>query len=158
VTSPPAATVKTRRRQQASIRRILKGKSLYSQHNEELIIRHFLKDRRNGFFVDVGCSSPIVASNTYYLEHHLGWSGIGIDALAEYEPAWRLKRPRSKFFAYFVSDHSDPAVPFYRSEQRGASSLFKENVANRVKDGEKVDFSKIGFRPSRWTSSWSKTA
>ena len=31
------------------------GKKLYSQKNEELIIRHFFKDRRDGFFVDVGC-------------------------------------------------------------------------------------------------------
>lgn len=31
-----------------------KGQKLYSQHDEELIIRHFFDDRRDGFFVDVG--------------------------------------------------------------------------------------------------------
>ena len=55
-------------------------KKRYSQHNEELIIRDFFQDRREGFFLDVGCAWPIRNSTTYYLEKHLGWSGIGIDA------------------------------------------------------------------------------
>ena len=31
-------------------------KTLYSQHDEELIIRDFFQDRREGFFLDVGCA------------------------------------------------------------------------------------------------------
>ena len=31
----------------------------YSQHGEELIIRHFFRDRREGFFLDVGCAHPV---------------------------------------------------------------------------------------------------
>jgi len=46
----------------------LSGAPLYSQHREELIVRDFFHDRRNGVFLDVGCASPIQNSNTYYLE------------------------------------------------------------------------------------------
>ena len=53
-------------------------KSLYSQSQEEVIVRDFFQDRRDGVFLDVGCASPVTNSNTYYLEHHLGWTGIGI--------------------------------------------------------------------------------
>ncbi len=99
---------------------------LYSLASEELIIRDFFQDRRDGFFLDVGCARPIKESNTYYLERHLGWSGIGIDALPEFASAWLKKRPRSRFFNFLVSDHSDSVEPFFRApELRGISSFQK---------------------------------
>ena len=101
----------------------VRGKKLYSQGNEELVIRDFFHDRRAGFFLDVGCASPIQNSNTYYLEKHLGWSGIAVDALPEYAVAWRRKRPRTKFFNYLVTDHADSVEPFFRSEHKGISSV-----------------------------------
>ena len=58
-------------------------KPRYSHANEELVIRDYFQDQRGGFFLDVGCGHPIEASNSYFLEKHLGWSGIGIDALPE---------------------------------------------------------------------------
>ena len=42
----------------------LSGKALYSQHNEELITRDFFQDRRDEFFLDVGCFTPVIHSNT----------------------------------------------------------------------------------------------
>ena len=70
------------------------GQKLYSQHNEELVIRHFFEDRKDGFFVDVGAFVPIQTSTTYYLEKHLGWSGIAVDALALLEPLWKMAQER----------------------------------------------------------------
>lgn len=53
------------------------------------------------------------ASNTYYLEKHLGWKGIGIDALEGYAPGWQEKRPGSQFFSYLVSDQSNTVQTFF---------------------------------------------
>jgi FkbM family methyltransferase len=97
-------------------------KKLYSQSDEELIIRDFFQDRRGGFFLDVGCARPITNSNTYYLEKHLGWSGIGVDGLPEYAKKWRNLRPRSRFFNYLVTDRVADALPFYRSSLPGISA------------------------------------
>jgi len=94
---------------------------LYSQGNEELIIRDFFRDRRSGFFLDVGSSQPITNSTTYYLEKHLGWSGIAIDALAEYARGYEESRPRTRFFSYIVTDHGGTRERFYRI--RGAPEL-----------------------------------
>lgn len=101
---------------------------LYSTLNEEVIVRDFFQDRRGGFFVDVGCLTPIANSNTYYLEKHLGWSGIAVDALAAYAKAWEQARPKSKFFGYAVTDRSGQTVPFYRSRLASWSSLSKDWV------------------------------
>jgi FkbM family methyltransferase len=79
---------------------------LYSQANEELIVRHFFGDREAGTFVDVGCYHWKQFSTTYYLEAHLGWSGIGIDALPSLRAGYEKNRKRTRFFNYLVGDES----------------------------------------------------
>jgi hypothetical protein len=100
----------------------------YSQQDEELIIRDFFQDRRGGFFVDVGCAWPIRNNTTYYLEKHLGWSGIGIDGLPDYGPWWKEVRPHSKFFHRIVTNHSGTVESFYRAAWPGISSIEKGRV------------------------------
>lgn len=89
------------------------GKALYSQGNEELIVRHFFRDRRDGFFLDVGAWHWKQASTTYYLEAHLGWTGIAVDALRELVPEYRKNRPGTRLFTYIVGDSSGGMADFY---------------------------------------------
>ncbi len=105
---------------------ILAEERLYSNFDEELIIRDYFRDRREGFFLDVGCAKPIKGSNTYYLEKHLGWTGIGVDALADYGPAWIEERPNSRFRVHLVSDQSGRTEKFYKSYGIGISSTDQE--------------------------------
>jgi FkbM family methyltransferase len=98
------------------------GEALYSQDDEETLIRAFFRDRRDGFFLDVGAGDPIRHSTTYYLEKHLGWTGIAIDAVAEYAEPFAQKRPATRFFNYFVGDKSETAHDFFISEDRNFSS------------------------------------
>ncbi len=109
------------------------AKPLYSMHKEETIIRDFFQDRRGGFFLDVGCWHPIIASNTYYLEERLGWSGFGVDALPEMARKWKRNRPASKFFNYIVSDHADTVESFYRLDLSDVSSIQKPPPAEATK-------------------------
>ena len=90
------------------------GQKLYSQNDEELVIRQFFLDRRGGVFVDVGSAHYRDYSTTYYLEHHLGWSGVAVDARPEYGPDYEKYRPATRFFSYLVTDHSGTMEPFYR--------------------------------------------
>ncbi len=92
---------------------ILEGEKLYSQFDEELVIRHFFADRRDGFFVDVGSWKPIEGSTTYYLEKHLGWSGFAIDANTGLAPGYAKSRPRTRFFGYIITDHSGTLETLY---------------------------------------------
>lgn len=90
------------------------GKSLYSLGNEERIIRHFFDDRRGGVFLDVGAADYRLWSTTYYLEEHLGWSGIAVDALGEFALGYIQHRPRTRFFNFLVTDQSWAIERFYR--------------------------------------------
>jgi FkbM family methyltransferase len=94
---------------------------LYSQFEEELIIRDFFQDRRGGVFLDVGSGKPIKNSTTYYLEKHLGWTGIAIDALDRYTEPYATDRPSTRFFSYIVTDHDGALEKFYRV--KGAAGL-----------------------------------
>jgi len=92
---------------------ILEQESLYSQNKEEVIIRHFFQDAADGFFVDIGSYQWKAASTTYYLEEHLGWSGIAVDAQEQYRAGYEKNRPNTKFFSFFVSDQSNLKQPFF---------------------------------------------
>jgi FkbM family methyltransferase len=93
--------------------RALYGESRYSSHAEEWIIRDFFKNRRAGFFVDVGAGDYRTHSNTFYLDTELGWSGIAIDALGDFATGYTEHRPRTRFRQFFVSDTSDETAVLY---------------------------------------------
>jgi len=105
------------------------GRHHWSHGPEEWIIRDFFKDRRDGVFLDVGSADARVGSNTYFLESQLGWSGIAVDALAEYEASYKTYRPRTKFFALFAGDQSDAQATVYVSSQRRESSSTSRDFA-----------------------------
>ncbi len=102
------------------------GKKLYSQHDEELIIRHFFDDQQGGVFLDVGCWDWKEGSTTLYLEEKLGWSGIGVDAQAEVRAGYETHRPRTKFMNYIVTDHSGAMEKLYVAGQ--ISSINERHV------------------------------
>ncbi|MEO1369845.1 MAG: hypothetical protein AAFX50_21895 [Acidobacteriota bacterium] len=89
-------------------KRLLDGAvtSRYARGKEGLLVRRFFRDRRGGVFVDVGCAAPEVGSGTCYLEHHLGWSGLAIDA-EDFSLMWRDARPRSQFVRVRLGEAAD---------------------------------------------------
>jgi FkbM family methyltransferase len=89
------------------------GPKRYSEQNEELVIRDVFQDRKFGIFVDVGAGHYLQGSNTYFLEQQLGWRGVAIDPIAEYEAGYREHRPNTIFFPLFVSDRSNQDVDFF---------------------------------------------
>lgn len=110
---------------------ILAEEKRYSLFDEELIIRDFFQDRRDGVFLDVGCAWPIDANNTYYLEKHLGWTGIGVDALSDYAEAWQRERPASRFFSFLVTDRSGGTGTFFKSPNTGLSSTDRDSASGK---------------------------
>lgn len=93
----------------------LYGPARASENFEEWILRDYFQDRRDGIFLDVGAHHYRNASNTFYLESQLGWSGIAIDALEEFAADYRTYRPRTRFVAAFVGDVDEETVQFFVS-------------------------------------------
>jgi FkbM family methyltransferase len=57
-----------------------KHRECYSQCGEDLILNRIFRDKKDGFYVDVGANNPFEQSNTHFF-YKLGWKGINIDAL-----------------------------------------------------------------------------
>jgi FkbM family methyltransferase len=102
------------------------GPNRYSQVLEEWIIRDHFHDRREGIFIDVGAGDYRKFSNTYYLETHLGWSGVAVDPQRSFEDGYRNNRPKTTFLPFFVSDVSDQEATLYISQRRQMSSGNRE--------------------------------
>ena len=113
----------------------------FSEMNEEIIIRHFFKDRRGGFFLDVGAYHYRDGSNTYYLEKYLNWKGIAIDANGEFAQGYRQHRPRTMFYNFFVSDKSDEKAEFYIVRDPG--HLTKSTAVPEFVKGRKTEEVKV---------------
>jgi FkbM family methyltransferase len=93
------------------------GSHKWSENAEEWIVRDFFQDMQGGTFVDIGSADARRGSNTYFLESHLKWTGVAVDALSEYGASYREFRPNTRFFALFVSDRSDTSATMYVSRR-----------------------------------------
>ena len=114
-----------------------------SWYGEEWIIRDFFQDRRDGVFVDVGASHYQISSNTYYLEHELGWSGVAVETMRHLEADYVAHRPRTRFLAFYASDRSDEDVTMYTYGEDYAASSSDRNWAVRFGDSANETLKKV---------------
>ncbi|MDP4150479.1 MAG: FkbM family methyltransferase [Bacteroidota bacterium] len=88
----------------------------YAQCGEDLIIKTiFGKDKRDGFYVDIGCNNPIQKSNTFKL-YLKGWRGICVDGNAGLVKRFRRIRRRDTCLCEIVSNDVRDVV-FYQDDQ-----------------------------------------
>ena len=61
-----------------SLRKYKSKKISFSQTSIDLLISYIFRNKKKGFFIDIGCNHPIYNNNTYLL-YKKGWRGINID-------------------------------------------------------------------------------
>ena len=103
----------------------------WGQHAEDAIIRIFLPNTTDGFYVDVGAFHPTRYSNTYsfYLD---GWTGINIDPSIDSINSFNAVRPRDVNINVGVADESG-TLQYYRFEE-GAFNTFDPTIACNWKE------------------------
>ncbi len=68
------------------------------QAEQDKFICNVLKNKTNGFFIEVGSNHPIQINNTYVLESILNWKGIMFEWQQEqFENLYKLHRPISEY-------------------------------------------------------------
>jgi hypothetical protein len=67
----------------------------YSQACQDTFVESALKQKRDGFFVEIGSNHPITHNNTYLLESVYGWKGLMVEYDSSFAPLYRAHRPRS---------------------------------------------------------------
>ena len=109
-------------------------KKSYAMNNEDTAILNYFKDRKNGFYVDVGCYHPIHRNNTHLL-HMQNWSGVNIDTSKFSIDLFNFMRPKDLNYNCAISDKNKNIKLFYQKELSQLSTIEK-GQAESVFQGE----------------------
>jgi len=75
----------------------------YSQWGEDIYITSFFKNKKKGFYLDIGCFHPYMYSNTCLL-YKKGWKGINIDINQTSIDLFNIARPHDMNLCTAVSE------------------------------------------------------
>ncbi len=102
------------------------GKTHYSQEGEDLLLMRFLGQKKQGFYVEVGCHHPHRFSNTYAF-YRRGWSGICLDPRPGVKHEFSRWRPRDLVLEVGVSKRASELTYFMFNEP--AINTFSRELA-----------------------------
>ena len=96
-------------------------------NNEDTAVLKYFKDRKKGFYVDVGCYHPIHRNNTYLL-HKQNWCGINIDTSQFSIDLFNYMRPKDLNYNCAISNKNENIKLFYQKELSQLSTTEKEQA------------------------------
>ena len=107
-------------------------------NNEDTAVLEYFKNKKNGFYVDVGCYHPIHRNNTYLL-HKQGWNGINIDTSKFSIDLFNFIRSKDLNYNCAISDKNEIVKLFYQKklsqlstiEKNYAESVFQGNIKEK---------------------------
>ena len=112
----------------------------YGQFGEDAIVQKLLKNRKRGFYIDVGAYDPILYSNTYAF-YRKGWSGIAIEPNGSLGKLYKVFRPRDVFIKAAIG--TGGSQTYYEYADPAYNSFQKRDDVRLVRESE------IKFLPLR---------
>ena len=79
------------------------------------MVLNYFKDKKNGFYVDVGCYHPVHRNNTYLL-HKQNWCGVNIDTSQFSIDLFNNMRPKDLNYNCAISNKKEIINLFYQKE------------------------------------------
>lgn len=105
----------------------------YAQEAEDLILEMIFKDKKDGFYVDIGAHHPIKLSNTYKF-YRKGWTGINIDAMPGISDIFNKIRPRDTNIECAISESSGEKT-FFIFNEPALNTLSEEDAQRHIDEG-----------------------
>ena len=87
----------------------------YSTYGEDIIIEQFFKNKKKGFYVDIGCYHPLEGNNTYLL-FKKGWNGINADVNSLSIELFNRAREKDHNINLAVSDKNQKLKIYFRKK------------------------------------------
>ena len=109
----------------------------YSQAKQDLFVINYLKEIKNGIFVDIAAGHPTNINNTYLLESEYHWDGISVEIDSSYNSEWNSRK--SKFI------NEDAFKVDYKKEFD--EILTKHNITNK-----KINYLSLDLEPPELTN------
>ena len=83
---------------------------------EDLVVKDFFNEKKEGIYIDVGCFHPLRMNNTQLL-HMKGWNGINIDVSEFAIDLFNHARPNDLNYHCAVSDKNEIIKLYFEKEQ-----------------------------------------
>jgi len=68
---------------------------LYGQAEQDKFVLNILKNKQNGYFLEIGSNHPVNINNSYLLETQYNWKGIMVEYNSSFLPLYKQYRPNS---------------------------------------------------------------
>jgi len=91
-------------------------------NNEDTAVLDYFKNKKNGFYVDVGCHHPTYINNTYLL-YKKNWSGINVDTSQFSIDLFNHMRPQDLNYNCAVSNRNGTVKLFFQREFSQLSTI-----------------------------------
>ena len=108
------------------------NKKTYSLFGEDLAASKFFKNKKKGFYIDIGCYHPTHINNTYLL-YKKGWNGINIDVSQFSIDLFKFMRPDDLNYKCAVSETKKKVNLYYQKEHSQLTSINKLTAKKFIK-------------------------
>ena len=98
----------------------------FSQTGEDILLNSILKDKKDGFYIDIGAYDPVCSSNTYFFFLR-GWKGINIDANPKSIEKFNSARPNDINIAIGINDVPGE-LKYYKYKTETTNTISKEQM------------------------------
>jgi hypothetical protein len=105
----------------------------FAQLDQDRLILAYLNQKRNGKFLDIGCSTPLLNSSTFLLEKEFDWSGVAIDIEKQTDTTDWNSRPHTELI---ICD---------------ALSINYEELCDKYFTDQEIDFLSLDLEPPEIT-------
>ena len=67
----------------------------YSQSSQDLFVSLIMKEKKNGYFLEIGSNDPLNNNNSFLLEKKYNWKGLMVEYDKTFENSYKIYRPNS---------------------------------------------------------------
>ena len=86
-----------------------------NRYKNVVYLEDYFKNKKSGFYIDVGCFHPIRLSNTMFL-YSKGWKGMNIDLSEKSIDLFKIARPKDINLNFGVGSKNETLDYFYNKE------------------------------------------
>lgn len=108
----------------------------FSQKGEDLVLEKIFKEKKRGFYIDVGANDPDIFNNTkrFYIR---GWKGINIEPNPILLKQFAVERKKDTNLNIGIGKKRHSMI-FYEFELNALSTFEKKDMKNKIKLGCKL--------------------